>query len=112
MFYETATLCSYNKQFANKLLIDCPCYDVYKDEETFIEKIITQRKSYMACLCYKSNTKKRINHLSVPIIIGSRLDWCIRGEEMLKKSRILWGLIIVRGILKIYNNFSTFDSLS
>lgn len=92
--------------------MDCSCYGAYKEYKTFLKLVIDDRGSYMGCLCYKSHKKKRINHTSVPIMLGSYLDWCIRGEEECLKSRSLWGLVILRGILKIYSSFSTYDSLS
>lgn len=113
MFFETYILCSYNKIFAKHLLIDCPeCYKDYNTPEKFIETIITNRGSYMACICYESNVRNRIGHKSVPIMLGSYLDFRIRGEAEVLASRAQWGLVILRGLLKMYASFSTFDALS
>lgn len=112
MFFETYILCSYNKLFASKLLVDCDCYNDYRLPEKFVESIITNRGSYMACICYESNIRNRISHKSVPIMLGSYIDWCIRGHDEVLLSRTLWGLVILRGLPKMYPSFSTFDALS
>ncbi|AYP97895.1 LEF-8 [Mauternbach virus] len=111
MMFNVYLLCSYNKHF-NNLMIDCPCYDSYRTEEAFTESVILNRGSYMACLCYESSMRNRISHRSVPIIIGSYIDFRIRGREAVIESAPLWGLVILRGLLKMYSNFSTFDALS
>lgn len=94
------------------LMTNCPCYKKYSTREAFIENIIDKRGSYMACLCYESTVRNRKSHLSVPIMLGSYLDYLIRGREALEECRAQWGLFILRGVLIIYPNFSTFDSLS
>jgi len=111
MMFNVYLLCSYNKHFEN-LMIDCPCYDSYRTEEAFTESVILNRGSYMACLCYESSMRNRISHKSVPIIIGSYIDFRIRGRDAVVASAPLWGLVILRGLLKMYSNFSTFDALS
>lgn len=108
MFFEIYLLCSTNRKFQKKLLIDCDCYKMYNTEEAFIENVIINRKSYMACLGYRSNTRNRSGHRSVPIFLGSYLDYRIRGKEAVEKSRGQWGLVILRGVLKMYSSFSTF----
>uniref|UniRef100_A0A0C9RSD1 LEF-8_2 protein n=1 Tax=Fopius arisanus TaxID=64838 RepID=A0A0C9RSD1_9HYME len=112
MFFDTYFLCSYNYQLHRFVLIDCPCYETFKIPDTFIENVIIGRKSYMACLCYNSKSRKRINHSSIPIVLGSYLDYRIRGHKAVVECRQLWGSVILRGVLKIYASFSTFDSLS
>lgn len=111
MLFETYILCSYN-HVVNRLMVDCPCYDAYKTQDAFIENIINKRGSYMGCLCYESVVRNRKDHKSVPIMIGSYLDFLIRGRADVEASRAQWGLFILRGVLVIYPNFSTFDSLS
>ncbi|ATY70178.1 lef-8 [Tomelloso virus] len=111
MLFETYVLCSYNRALRN-LLTNCPCNDKYSTPEAFIENIIEKRGSYMACLCYESTIRNRKSHSSIPIMLGSYLDFLIRGREEVEACRAQWGLFIVRGVLVIYPNFSTFDSLS
>lgn len=111
MFFDTYLLCSYNK-LMNDLIIDCPCYQLYYPFENFVANIIEKRGSYMACLCYMSTVRKRIAHKSIPIMLGSYLDYRIRGRDRVIADRAQWGLFILKGLLKIYSNFSTFDSLS
>lgn len=96
----------------SKLLTNCPCYEKYSTKEAFIETIIDKRGSYMACLCYEAAVRNLKSHTSIPIMIGSYLDFIIRGKEVVEESRAQWGLFILRGILVVYPNFSTFDSLS
>lgn len=112
MFFETYLLCSYNKNVGLKILTECDCYKLYSTEEAFVKTIIENRESYMACICYESNVRTRIGHRSIPIMIGSYIDYRIRGAKAVIESRSLWGLVILRGLLKIYSSFSTFDALS
>lgn len=92
--------------------MNCHHYEEFNTPEKFIENIIKKRGSYMFCMCYESKQRKRINHKSVPIIIGSLIDYKIRGREALLASRALWGAVILKGVLKMYPSFSTFDALS
>ncbi|AUQ43941.1 lef-8 [Esparto virus] len=114
MLFLTYLLCSYNKHFEN-LMIGCPCYKDYNTDNNnaaFIENVINKRGSYMACLCYESSKRRRVGHKSIPIMLGSYIDYRIRGPEAFMATSSLWGLVILRGLLKIYSNFSTFDALS
>lgn len=111
MLFNVYLLCSYNKYFDN-IMVDCPCYSIYKKPEDFIQNVIENRDSYMGCLCYVSSKRNRIAHRSIPIVIGSYVDFRIRGIEAVRESAPLWGLVILRGLLKLYSNFSTFDALS
>lgn len=116
-FFESYLLlsCSINvghrKEQDSWIMTNCYHYNDYRDERRFLEIITRERRSYMACLAYKHN-RKRINHVSVPIIIGSYIDYLIRGEEAVKRTRAQWGQIILQGVPKIYMSFSTFDALS
>jgi hypothetical protein len=82
---------------STNLMIDCRCYDIYKDPETFKREVIIKRKSYVACLCYFFETRKRINHCTVPIILGSYLDYRIRGLSAVLECRAQWGTVILKG---------------
>lgn len=112
MFFDTSFLCSYNHQMRDLLLVDCECYDLYRTREAFMRTVIAERRSYMACLCYCSKSRKRINHRTVPIVLGSYIDYTIRGYEAVRECREQWGAVILKGALKIYASFSTFDALS
>lgn len=112
VFFEAYLLCSYNAQIGTRLLVDCDCYADYAVEELFIERIINERKSYLACITYDSQTRKRVGHRSIPIMLGSYIDYRIRGKAAVERSRAQWGAVILKGMLKIYTSFSTFDALS
>lgn len=112
VFFEAYLLCSYNAQIGTRLLMDCGCYADYAVEELFIERIINERKSYLACITYDSQTRKRVGHRSIPIMLGSFIDYRIRGKAAVERSRAQWGAVILKGMLKIYTSFSTFDALS
>lgn len=112
VFFEAYLLCSYNAQIGTRLLMDCDCYADYAVEELFIERIINERKSYLACITYDSQTRKRVGHRSIPIMLGSYIDYRIRGKAAVERSRAQWGAVILKGMLKIYTSFSTFDALS
>lgn len=110
MLFDTYVLCSYNKVMKN-LMTNCKCYNFYKCGN-FVDTIVEHRASYMACLCYGSQKRNRVSHKAIPIILGSKIDSLIRGNEALRECYNLWGAKILRGVLIIYPNFSTFDSLS
>ncbi|KAI5630606.1 lef-8 [Venturia canescens] len=110
--FEAYLLCSYNLQIGKIVLMNCKCYNIYREESTFIESVINLRQSYMACICYESQKRKRVGHKTVPIMLGSYLDYRIRGAQAVERSRAQWGAVILRGMLKIYTSFSTFDALS
>lgn len=112
VFFETYLLSSYNTQIGTRLLIDCDCYKDYRDERLFIERVVNERKSYLACIIYDSLTRKRVGHRSIPIMLGSYIDYRIRGKAAVERSRAQWGAVILNGMLKIYTSFSTFDALS
>jgi hypothetical protein len=113
MLFEAYLLSSYNYNVGSLLLLNCvDCYNRYRNADIFKTTIIDNRGSYMGCLQYESSIRTRITHCSVPIMIGSYIDFCIRGAETVIENRALWGLVILRGQLKIYDNFSTFDALS
>ncbi|XP_039299741.1 uncharacterized protein LOC120355438 [Nilaparvata lugens] len=112
MFFEYYLLGSYNAQVGCRLLINCKCYRDYNCETTFIQKIINERQSYMGCIAYESKTRKRVGHRSVPIMLGSYIDFRIRGKQAVQNSRAQWGAVILKGMAKFYPSFSTFDALS
>jgi hypothetical protein len=66
----------------------------------------------MGCICYESKERKRIAHQSVPIVLGSYIDFLIRGERLVIDTRAQWGTIILKGMLKYYSSFSTYDAMS
>lgn len=88
--------------------MDCRCYDAYRTPEAFRKNVIQNRQSYLACIGYEATSRNRLGHCSVPIMLGSYLDFEIRGAEAVKECRVQWGLVILRGVLKIYSSFSTF----
>lgn len=100
------------KQQQKYILVDCECYDRYRTKEAFVRNVIEHRSSYMACLCYYANARKRINHRTVPIVLGSYIDYLIRGKDAILECRAQWGTVVLKGVLKIYASFSTFDALS
>ncbi|CAH0393285.1 unnamed protein product [Bemisia tabaci] len=114
-------LCSYNHRIHPILCHDCICYDKYRTRDAF-EETIRNGKSYMACLMYESTKldsgaerfekQYSLVHNSVPIMLGTYIDTMIRGEEEVRKSRALWGVIILNGAPKIFLSVSTLDALS
>lgn len=110
-------LLTYNKNIGKNLLHNCQCYKTdYADEEYFVENTIRQQKSYMGCLCEIINdgqtSRTRIAHKSVPIMIGSYIDFCVRGKDIVERDYSQWGAFILNGMYQIYTVFSTFDALS
>lgn len=112
VFFESYIIASYNKNIGPRLMTDCHHYIKYRQPETFINNVIKCNLSYMGCLAYESKSRKRISHISIPILIGSYIDFCIRGKDAVEKSRVHWGCVIIKGSLKFYTSFSTFDALS
>lgn len=114
--FRNYTILNYNNTFYKKLLYYCECYKYYRTRENFF-KMLDKKKilnvpyqtfSYMACVENDGN----IEHLSVPIMLGSYLDYSIRDEEEVAESHLFWGAYILNGTLVTYNIFSTFDALS
>lgn len=117
MFFETYFLCSYNRKMAEclfdlvkpghpkYLMLDCPCYKIYQDPESFKNHVIIARNSYMACICYNSKfrKRKRTDHLAVPIVLGSYLDYRIRGLAAIVECRAQWGTVILKGDQSLNN---------
>lgn len=129
MFHELYIIFCYNEHFSRRLAIDCPCYgEYYATQEKLLDTVIEKRKSYMACLCVRDSisggsTKRkrrgtntagdgRVLHCCVPIMIGSFIDYCIRGRDAVVENRALWGALIVKGLPRIYSSFSTYDALT
>lgn len=112
VFFESYIIASYNKNIGPRLMTDCHHYANYRHPETFIYNVIKCNLSYMGCLAYESKSRKRVSHSSIPILIGSYIDFCIRGKEAVENSRVHWGCVIIKGSLKFYTSFSTFDALS
>lgn len=103
--------------FCKKLLTSCECYEYYINEDNFNKMLdknkidnpnVTQVFSYMACIEYDN----RLEHMAVPIMLGSYLDFMIRGEKRVNESKSFWGAFVLNGALTIYNIFSTFNALS
>lgn len=109
-------ICSYDLNIGTNLLVNCKCYDIYKEEDNFIENVLKNRQSYMGCWCYKyeyeNGIKCGIEHRSVPILIGSYLDRSIRGSKVVDRDLDRWGSFILKGTSELYTIFSTFESLS
>lgn len=104
---------TYNFEIGTRLLNNCKCYSMYKNENDFIENIIKKQRSYMGCLCYQSSkSKQAVDHASVPIMVGSFLDYVIRGPDVVDRDKSYWGSFILKGTFQIYIIFSTFDALS
>lgn len=107
MFFTTYYVCLYNKLFSSILLDSCDCYKLYRGD-AFYNEVVRSRKSYLGCV----NLDGKIHHLCVPIMLGSYVDFAIRGRALISQDAPMWGILILRGICKVYQNFSTFDSLS
>lgn len=125
MFQELYILFCYNEHFRRRLAIDCPCYrEYYATQDKLLDTVIEKRRSYMACLCVRGVSNKRsrqgmqhtgdgrVLHCCVPIMIGSFIDYCIRGHDAVVENRALWGALIVKGLPRIYSSFSTYDALT
>lgn len=108
--FRNSILCEYNSVIGDMLVMNCGCYEIYRNEKRFIEEIIFQQNSYLGCIVKKE--KNRVTHRSIPIMLGSKIDFTIRGEEKVKRDQVLWGAFILKGMPQIYSIFSTYDALS
>lgn len=81
-----------------------------KRRENLLKEKIRSRESYMFCIGREG--KKQVDHLSVPIMIGSMMDFYIRGFDVVMADRYRWGCVLIKGVYKIYTAFSTFNALS
>ena len=86
----------------------CNCKEI---KNNFNEFVIKNKNSYMVCIGYEANQRKRIIS-GVLVMLGSYLDTTIRGLEAVETSRPLWGTVIVGGVVKAIMNCSTLDAFS
>lgn len=86
----------------------CNCKEI---KNNFDEFVIRNKNSYMVCIGYEANQRKRIIS-GVLVMLGSYLDTTIRGLDAVEKSRPLWGTVIVGGVVKAIMNCSTLDAFS
>lgn len=86
----------------------CDCKRIKNDFENFV---IVNKNSYMVCIGYEANQRKRIIS-GVLVMLGSYLDVTIRGLKAVEETRPLWGTFIVGGVLKTFTICSTLDAFS
>lgn len=94
---------NYNKYCGRFLILNCSCYKRYKTEQRMIE-LVQSSSSYLGC-AIRSDGK--INHCKFPIMLGSFLDFQIRGIDMVTRDCDRWGAFIILGNLKILQYFIT-----
>ena len=104
-------LLSYNKHICSLLIIDCDCYAKYSNRESFI-RFINQRGSYNACIAQTSEKRNRPAHTKLPIKLGSKLDFLIRGEQAFRETQDIFGAFIIKGQLVYMPCFMTHDAMS
>lgn len=111
--FTTYLLASYDSMINKYVIIGCQrtkcnCREIKNNFDDFV---IKSKNSYMVCIGYEANQRKRIIS-GVLVMIGSYLDSTIRGLEAVEKSRPLWGTVIVGGVVKAIMNCSTLDAFS
>lgn len=85
-------LSKFNYEFTN-FVLNCKCYEAYSTEKAFNENIVNGKKPYKACY-FSDHQKILINHQQIHVMLGSYIDFLIRGEESVQKSRSKWGSFI------------------
>lgn len=100
--YSNYLLLEYNKCFAPYLLYECNCYNDYR--ENFRNVIYENGNSYLACIIIQVEDEYKILHKKWPIMLGSRIDFMIRGG---KNDDNLFGCFIIDGVVKMIYNFIT-----
>ncbi len=119
-FFTYVIIQQYNEKFSPIIIFDCPCYEkAYDDIAT---KVLAARKSYLCCVLLPSLKKSQyvnhpslvINHLTLPVMIGSDIDIHIRsGPNVAPSTRAhyedhyMYGAFIIDGFVRIIQNFIT-----
>lgn len=111
MYYLINLLSSANTLNREYILVDCKCYHDFDTTENFMQSI-KKRHSYLGCFCYKRKKRRRIAHRYIPIMIGSYVDYLIRGYDAVQSTRHLWGSFIINGAPMVYLNFSAFNAMT
>lgn len=100
-FYVNFLTKEYNDNFSSYIIYDCACYEKYKN---FKEVIFEKSGSYLCCLIIVIDGYTKEFHLKWPIMLGSLIDWKIRGNQ---NDQNLHGCFIIEGSVKLIYNFIT-----
>lgn len=105
-FYTNYIISLYNTLFQEMIINSCECYKMYKD---FDQCIFKNQNDYFCCIQlsfkFKEKTEKKISHRTLPVMLGSYIDYSIRGEENLNYHQ--FGCFIIGGFLRNVQNFLT-----
>lgn len=100
--FRNSILCEWNVEVGPLLVVNCKCYKQYKND-------FDNCLNYCSCL-YRPQVA--VAHKCIPIVLGSYLDFLIRGPKQVLKDKPFWGCIRLRGMLYLYYTFTILDALS
>lgn len=110
-FTGFVNLVEYNHLFQDIIIMNCPCYESYRND--FFNVIFTQRQCYFCCIALKlddsvDGPKVNIFHESFPILLGSRIDLMIRSDRFVfPGEQEMYGCCLIDGLPKLINFFTT-----
>lgn len=96
----------YNSEFSNMIIFGCKCYDEFNTMDNFAKNIIFKKNKYFCCCLVTSpydEYKVEVQHKFFPILLGSMIDYSIRGPEMMDTST--FGSVIIDGTVMVIFNF-------
>lgn len=99
---------TYNYLFENLIINECICYNQYKNVVNSFLPINV--KHYRACVLDEKTNK--VYHNILPIMLGSHIDFNIRGLENLKATYQLWGSFFLDKQVSLFSTYSTYDALT
>lgn len=101
--YAEFLIYEYNTKFNPNIILNCSCYRVYSN---FKEYVFEEKRCYNCCFLIESDDSDRIAHLTLPVMLGSFIDFSIRQPSSLEDNS-LDGAFIIDGCIKILPNFIT-----
>lgn len=112
MLLPYSILLSANASTEPFMRTQCECYTRYSTRSAFVATVIVGRQSYMGCVRYRTASRQGVTHLAVPIMLGSWLDFLIRGPAECLETRAQWGSVLIQGAYRLYPNYATFNPMS
>ncbi|UVT30819.1 LEF-8 [Penaeus vannamei nudivirus] len=91
----------FNHLFSDCIIHNCPCYEKYKN----FNKLVINNDSYLCCIVVNDSNFCKTQHLKIPIMFGSFIDYSIRGENMTNVNQ--FGCLYLDGCVKLIYNFTS-----
>lgn len=89
-FKVIVTIYTYNCQYKD-FILECECYEQFSTPNLFTDTIVNKKRHYKACYLSKSGY---IRHQARFVLLGSYIDFRIRGEHQVAQDRNYWGSFV------------------